>query len=202
MSVFDSVFSRWFLCKLILTLVGLSSEHSTALCGLFHSIVLAQSQKCQTERTALLCLSLPGWVWHSGCGTDGRHLHLSHFLYLLFGKQWLHYHRAVQLHSLAVSRAVCSLSLPACHSFFWIASNWILAGELIIRRAALTSSFIHLSITVVRLHWEAPTGFMPSRVSTFKIFLRHFSLYTNPQTVHLHFTVSPPPVTSQPPVTK
>lgn len=91
-------------------------------------VVLARSQKCQTARTAFLCLS-PWLGWHSDCGTDGRQLHLSGFLCLLFGNQWLHYRRPVQLHSLAVSRAVCSVCLLVSHSLglyligFWQTSS-------------------------------------------------------------------------------
>lgn len=109
-------------------------------------VMLARSQKCQTERTAFLCLS-PWPSWHSGCGTDGRQLHLSGFLYLLFGNQWLHYRRPVQLHSLAVSWAVCSVCLSACQSFSWAVSNWILAGMLIAHSAAfaISSFFFYLS---------------------------------------------------------
>lgn len=90
------------------------------------------------------CLS-PWLGWHSGCGTDGRQLHLSGFLYLLFRNQWLHYHRPVQLHSLAVSWAVCSVCLSACLSFSWAVSNWILASTLIIHCAAfaMSSAFIY-----------------------------------------------------------
>ncbi len=110
-------------------------------------VMLAQSQKCQTERTAFLCLS-PWLGWHSGCGTDGRQLHLSGFLYLLFGNQWLHYRRPVQLHSLAVSWAVCSVCLSACQSFSQAVSNWILAGELIAHCAAFAISFSSLSFSL------------------------------------------------------
>lgn len=88
-----------------------------------------------------LPLSVSWLSWHSGCGTDGRQLHLSGFLYLLFGNQWLHYRRPVQLHSLAVSWAVCSVCLSACQSFSWAVSNWILAGGLITYSAAFAISF-------------------------------------------------------------
>lgn len=122
------------------------SEHSCVflIClSLVCCVMLAQSHKCQTERTAFLCLS-PWPGWHSGCGTDGRQLHLSGFLYLLFGNQWLHYRRPVQLHSLAVSEAVCSV----CLSFSWAVSNWILAGMLIAHSAAfaISSSVLYLSL--------------------------------------------------------
>lgn len=109
--------------------------------------MLAQSQKCQTERTAFLCLS-PWLGWHSGCGTDGRQLHLSGFLYLLFGNQWLHYRRPVQLHSLAVSWAVCSVCLSACQSFSLAVSNWILACMLIAHCAAFSISFSSLCLSL------------------------------------------------------
>lgn len=124
------------------------SEHSYVLLiclSLVCCVVLAQSQKCQTEKTAFLCLS-PWPGWHSGCGTDGRQLHLSGFLYLLFGNQWLHYRRPVQLHSLAVSWAVCSVCLSACQSFSWAVSNWILASMLIVHCAAYCALFLYLSL--------------------------------------------------------
>lgn len=139
------------------------SEHSCVflIClSLVCCVMLAQSQKCQTERTAFLCLS-PWPGWHSGCGTDGRQLHLSGFLYLLFGNQWLHYRRPVQLHSLAVSEAVCSV----CLSFSWAVSNWILAGMLIAHSAAFAiSSSTSPSLSVLTSVFNLPSslGFMSS----------------------------------------
>lgn len=152
----------WYFRHVSPTLVSITpeehSEHSCVLpiclsvvCG----VVLAQSQKCQTERTAFLCLSR--WLgWHSGCGTDGRQLHLSGFLYLLFGNQWLHYRRPVQLHSLAVSWALC---LSACQSFSWAVSNWILAGMLIAHCAAFAiSSSTSASIMTSIFHLPSSLG--------------------------------------------
>lgn len=148
-------------------------------------VLLAQSQKCQTERTAFLCLS-PWLGWHSGCGTDGRQLHLSGFLYLLFGNQWLHYRRPVQLHSLAVSWAVCSVCLSACQSFSWAVSNWILAGGLIAYCAAFAIFF--LFPLLLPLSWcRSPIWllFLGSRPHPF--WLKAISLlFTLPSFAHHH----------------
>lgn len=147
-------------------------EHSCMflIClSLVCSIMLAQSQKCQTERTAFLCLS-PWLGWHSGCGTDGRQLHLSGFLYLLFRNQWLHYHRPVQLHSLAVSWAVCSVCLSACLSFSWAVSNWILASTLIVHCAAFamsSPSSTPSSMMMSIFNLPASHEFMPSHILTY-----------------------------------